>query len=204
MTPSEPTVFVVDDDASVRDSLQTLLAAHHLPTKTFASAEAFLVNPDLNGGCLLLDLSMPGMTGEELQMKLDDRGVSMPIIFLSGQADIPVVVRTMRRGAVMFMTKPFDSQELISHVREALRVGSERQLRRNREADAVDRLGLVSPREQNVLDLLLQGNANKMIAFKLGISDRTVEKHRAKIMQKTGADSLPALTRIVELARRAT
>lgn len=203
MTAPERTVFVVDDDAGTRDSLRTLLAAHHLPTRTYASAEAFLDDDDLEGGCLLLDLNMPGMTGEELQRHLDERGVSMPIIFLSGQADIPVVVRTMRRGAVTFLTKPFDTQELISHVRGALKVGAERRLQRSGEADALARLDRVSPRERDVLDLVLQGDPNKTIAFKLGISNRTVEKHRAKIMQKTGADSLPALTRIVELARRA-
>jgi two-component system response regulator FixJ len=194
----KPTVFVVDDDAAVRDSLRLLLKSVGLPVEVFESAQDFLdADRDDRPGCLVLDIRMPGMSGLELQVKLNERHSILPIIFITGHGDVPMAVEAMQAGAVDFIQKPFRDQDLLDRINQALEkdAGSRRMLA---ERNMIrKRLESLTPREREVLDLVVAGKANKVIAGDLNLSQRTVEIHRARVMEKMEAHSLAHLVRMV-------
>lgn len=194
MTPE--TVFIVDDDADVRDSLRALLESARFNVVDFDSARAFLAAPRAHGGCMIADIRMPDMDGLELQEELTRQNVGLPVIIVTGHGDVPLAVRAMKAGAVDFIEKPYDDELLLESVRRALDAGQQR----NRQTSTADpvRAGLVAsltPREREVLEHLIAGQPNKVVAFELGISPRTVEIHRAHLMEKMQARSLPELVR---------
>ena len=195
--PRPSTVFIVDDDEAVRGSLRLLLKAAGLPTLALASAQEFLDqwHPE-QPGCLVLDVRMPGMSGIELQGELNRRGAIIPVIFISGHGDIPMAVEAIQHGAFDFLSKPFGDQDLIDRVQRALAADVEhRKLLAERETLRA-RYASLTPREQEVLALVTQGKANKVMAGDLGVSQRTVEIHRARVMEKMGAQSLAQLVRM--------
>lgn len=196
MKPS--TVHVVDDDDAVRSSLKLLLKSVGLPTMVYASAQEFLTVWQADQpGCLVLDVRMPGMSGLELQMELNTRGAIIPVIFISGHGDIPMAVEAIQHGAFDFLQKPFRDQDLIDRVQRALAAdGENRKLLSQRETLRA-RYDSLTPREQEVLVLVTQGKANKVMAGDLGVSQRTVEIHRARVMEKMGAHSLAQLVRMM-------
>jgi FixJ family two-component response regulator len=203
MKEKPATVFVVDDDEAVRTSLRLLLKSVGLPVETFASAQEFLDQFDPNrAGCLVLDIRMPGMSGLELQQQLNDRHSIMPIVFITGHGDVPMAVEAMQAGAVDFIQKPFRDQDLIDRINRALE--KDREMRAAlRERDEIRRrMSQLTPREREVLELVTQGKANKVIAGDLNVSQRTVEIHRARVMEKMGANSLAHLVRMVIEAHR--
>jgi len=191
------TVFVVDDDEAVRGSMKLLLKTLGLPAQAFASAQEFLATFDTGrSGCLVLDIRMPGMSGLELQEELNARGAMLPIIFITGHGDVPMAVEAMQRGAMDFLQKPFRDQDLLDRITKALekdRAG--RELLGNRERIRA-RIADLTPREREVMALVTQGKANKVIAADLDLSQRTVEIHRAHVMEKMGANSLAHLVRM--------
>ncbi len=193
------TVFVVDDDAAVRDSLTLLIEQDGLTVQTFDSAEAFLAawNPELRG-CAIVDLRMPGMDGLRLQEEMARRGILLPIIFLTAHGDIQTTVRAIKAGAVDFLTKPITGAALIKSVRAALEESARVREQAQVNYSAAARLASLTERERAVLALAIEGLANKEIARQLGISHRTVEIHKARVMRKTGAASLLELARIAE------
>ncbi len=193
-----PTVFIIDDDTAVRDSLRWLVETINLDVETYGSAKSFLDSCDPNRpGCLVLDVRMPGMSGLELQENLIGRGITLPVIVITGYGDVPSAVRAMRQGAVDFLEKPFDDQallELIQHCvhRDALNRQSEatrREVRKN--------LAKLTPREREVLDLVVAGNSNKETARCLGVSPKTIEVHRARVMEKMAVTSLAKLAQMI-------
>ncbi|MBS1200021.1 MAG: histidine kinase [Proteobacteria bacterium] len=203
MKEKPATVFVVDDDEAVRTSLRLLLKSVGLPVETFASAQEFLDQFDPGrAGCLVLDIRMPGMSGLELQQHLNDRHSIMPIVFITGHGDVPMAVEAMQAGAVDFIQKPFRDQDLIDRINRALE--KDREMRGElRERDEIRRrMSQLTPREREVLELVTQGKANKVIAGDLNVSQRTVEIHRARVMEKMGANSLAHLVRMVIEAHR--
>lgn len=201
MSDEAPTVFIVDDDPGVRESLCLLMTSAGLSCRGYASARAFLAayEPEVPG-CLLLDLRMPGMSGTALQAEMERRGATLPIVFLTAHADVPTAVGAVRAGAVDFLQKPVEDARLLRCIQDALGIDSRARALRSESEDARERLGRLTPREAEVLRLVVKGNTNKGIARALGISRRTVETHRARIMHKTHATSLPELIRIVGAA----
>ncbi|MGV6817965.1 MAG: response regulator transcription factor [Thiotrichales bacterium] len=197
-----PTVFVVDDDAAVRDSLRWLLESLQLKVETFESAEQFLDNYSIYRiGCLLLDLRMPGMSGLQLQQRLAEQKHALPIIIITGHGDIPVAVRAVKNGAYDFIEKPFDNDRLVERVKEALALDQENHPKRL-ALDAVNaRIANLTPREKQVLEFVIDNHSNKEIAAKLGVSIKTVEFHRARVMEKMHADSLLHLAQMVASTR---
>ncbi len=196
MSTSE-TIYIVDDDAAVRDSLRMLLKADGHEVQAYANAEAFLAAYDQDArGCLILDIKMPGMDGQALQAELNRRGMRLPIIFLSGQGTIPVTVRTIKAGAVDFLTKPVDGAELLSSVRAALKLSSAQQSHEASRQAISPRLLSLTAREREIMLLTIEGQTSKEIARQLSISYRTVESHRAHILRKTGASNLIELAHI--------
>ncbi|HEX6957343.1 MAG TPA: response regulator FixJ [Ferrovibrio sp.] len=191
------TIFVVDDDEAVRESLQALLETQGFTVKTYATAEAFLsaFAPD-EGGCVLADLRMPGMDGLALLDRLTAKAASLPVIMVTGHGDVPLAVKAMKAGAVDFVEKPYGNETILEAVRRAL--GAQR--RPNPETSASKalqaRIAALTPRERDVLEQLVIGNPNKIIAYELQISPRTVEIHRANLMKKMEADSLSHLVRM--------
>ena len=205
MKEKPATVFVVDDDDAVRTSLRLLLKSVGLPVETFASAQEFLDGFDAErAGCLVLDIRMPGMSGLELQQRLNEIHAIVPIVFITGHGDVPMAVEAMQHGAVDFIQKPFRDQDLIDRINQALE--KDRDNRAGlKERDAIRRrMQQLTPREREVLALVTQGKANKVIAGDLNVSQRTVEIHRARVMEKMGASSLAHLVRMVIEADRAT
>jgi len=191
------TVYLVEDDAAVRDALAQLLESQSLRVRPFRSAERFLETADFEDcDCLLLDLRLPGMNGIELQAALAARGLELPIIFLTGHGDVPSSVTALRSGAVDFLQKPAESRTLIARVREALARGEARRRVRDSERSARAALNALTAREREVLPLMLAGHSSKDIARQLAISHRTVEIHRARVMHKTGAATLVELAAI--------
>lgn len=190
-------IYVVDDDAAVRDSLSLLLETQGYAVARFPSAPAFLAAaPTLPAGVLVADIRMPGMDGLELQRHLNARAPSFPIIVITGHGDVPLAVRAMKAGAVDFIEKPFAAEAILAAVAAGLSRLSQPQSRAEPAAEAATRLAALSPREREVLIGLLAGLPNKAIAYDLAISPRTVEIHRARIMQKMQAKSLSELIRL--------
>lgn len=191
-------VYIVDDDEAVRDSIGMLLETVDIPYVAYPDAQTFLDDSDLtNVHCLVLDIRMPGMSGLELQEKLTAMQAQVPIVFITGHGDIPMAVEAMRRGAVDFLRKPFRDQELLDRIQEALSRDAEQ---RHNAADADSlraRVAELTPREQEVFKRVAVGQANKVIAIELGISERTVEIHRSNVMQKTNSRSLADLVRLL-------
>lgn len=200
----EPTVFVVDDEASVRSSLQWLLESIRLKVETFESAESFLSKRvGDRPGCIVLDVRMPGMSGPELMDQLNQMHVTMPIIFLSGHGDVPLAVRTMKGGALDFLQKPYNNQQFLERVRQALELDAQNRSARRQQGDTATRIDGLSGREREILDRVVLGESNKVIGRALGISYKTVEAHRARLMRKMGVANFAELMQTV-LAFRAT
>jgi len=192
-----PIVYIVDDDAAVRDSLCLLCETAGLRVEGHASGESFLAafRPD-QPGCLILDVRMGRMSGPELHAELNRRGSQLPVIYLSAYGDIPMTVRAMQAGAIDFLTKPVAGAELLDRVQAALRRACDRWSRQAALADQCHRLAALTPREREIMALALAGQVNKTIAKRLGISHRTVEVHRSRILHKTGAASLLELAQL--------
>ena len=191
-------VFVVDDDESVRGSLRYLLRSVGLECQALASAAEFLAVYDpAQPGCLVLDVRMPGMSGLELQQQLNLRGAIIPVIFITGHGDIPMAVDAMQQGATDFLQKPFRGQDLIDRIQRALEKDTRTRAALEERDSIRERIETLTPRERQVLTLMTQGRANKVMAHELGLSQRTVEIHRARVMEKTGAASLAQLVRMV-------
>ena len=195
---TEATVFVVDDDEPVRDSIALLLRSVGLRASTFANAGEFLDSHDPESrGCLVLDVRLPGMSGLDLQRELDKRGTDLPIVFITGHGDVPMAVRAMQSGAVDFLQKPFSDQDLLDRVQQAIAEQAERRAERESRAHITEKLAQLTPREAEVLHRVVKGEANKVIANRLELSQRTVEVHRAHIMRKLEVRSLAQLVRMV-------
>ena len=208
MSPSTPIVFVVDDDISVRESLELLIQSAGWQPETFASAQEFLSCPrPLVPSCLVLDVSLPGINGLELQNRVAVERSDMPIIFITGYGDVPMTVQAMKAGAVEFLTKPFSDDVLLSAIRAALE-RSRVALSQETEMRALrDRYASLSQRERQVMSLVVSGLLNKQVGGELGISEITVKAHRGKVMQKMKANSLADLVKMdarLHLARAAT
>jgi two-component system response regulator FixJ len=195
----EATIHVVDDDQAVREGLSALLTAKGYAVRLYASAEALLdAGPHGRPGCMVVDVRMPGMSGLELQRELKRRGETMPLIVITGHGDVPVAVAALKAGAVDFLEKPFDSDVLLAAIGEALAKPGARAAADADDREAASRrVAGLTPREREVMELVAAGLANKVIAHRLGIAVRTVEIHRAHVMEKTGARSLSELVRLV-------
>ena len=195
----EPTVFVVDDDSEVRDTLQWLVESVGLNIETFASAQEFLNAYDpKRPGCLVTDVRMPGMSGIELQAKLMAEEVTLPIIIVSGYADVPTAVRSMKGGAIDFVEKPFNEQMMLERIQLSILEDARLRQKRAQRERAQARLQSLTPREHQVMDLVILGRSNKEIARELDISPKTVEVHRSHVMAKMEAHSLAELVVISE------
>ena len=198
---SEPIVHLIDDDEAVRVSLSFVLEMNDLPSRTYASAPEFLkIAESLNGGCIVTDVRMPEMSGLELVRRLKERGVNLPIIVITGHGDVPLAVEAMRAGVLDFIEKPFDDETLLSSIRRALDVQEKTDVHAAERKRFEQMLQTLSAREQEVLRGVVAGKMNKVIAYELGISPRTVEVYRANVMSKTNAQGLSELVRIALLA----
>lgn len=193
---SDPTVFVVDDEPAIRAALRRLFLSAGLRVETYESGVAFLETASINAaGCLVLDVRMPGMTGLELQRELAARGSRMPTIFLTGSADVAMAVEAMRAGAADFFEKPFDNAALLGRVQQLLVLDSQNRAERLERAEIEANLARLTPREREVMRLIVAGKSSKVIAQILDVSPRTVDVHRARVMEKMRADSLADLVR---------
>lgn len=198
MSKVSPIVHLVDDDPSVRRALGRLLAAAGHRCETHDSAEAFLARrPDTDGGCAVIDLQLPGASGLDLQARLAKLDATLPLIFLTGQGDIPTSVRAMKGGAVDFLTKPVEAAALLAAIAAALDLGRALSAARAAEASVDARLARLTPREREVLDIVVEGRLNKQIAADLGVAEKTVKVHRARVMQKLGVRTVADLVRLV-------
>lgn len=198
MHNEEAVIYVVDDDEAIRDSLRLLLRSVGLKSEVFANASDFLKALDpKRHSCLLADIRMPGMSGLELQDELNRRHIEIPTIFITGHGDVPMAVNAIRAGAIDFIQKPFRDQDLIDRIHEALQLDNERNESRQEEIGIRDRIATLTPREQEVMRKVVDGCANKVIALDLGVSQRTIELHRARVMHKMGVRSLADLVKVV-------
>lgn len=194
---TEPTVFIVDDDDGIREGLSLLLETVGQACELYSSALEFLDTYDPNrGGCLLLDIRMPRMTGLDLQEQLNGLGSTLPIIFITGHGDIPMAVEAMRRGALDFVRKPFREQDLLDRINEALEVDAGKRIRQIERKEVLDKIASLSDREREVFECVADGKMNKVIAMDLGISERTVEVHRSQVMKKLKVRTLAQLVRV--------
>jgi FixJ family two-component response regulator len=196
VTP-ESTVYVVDDDPAVRDGLKALLTVSGYRIEAFDSAESFLAAADRGAvGCAILDIRMPGMNGLELQRELKRRGIVLPVIIITGHGDVPLALAALKAGAVDFLEKPFDSDALLASIAEALRRNAAARVSTFDRDTVAARVAQLTPREREVMDLVVAGHPNKVVADRLGIAVRTVEIHRARVMEKTEARNLSELIRM--------
>ena len=202
MAETIPIVFVIDDDPSVRKALGRLLRSTGYAVETFGSSEEFLQNiPDgLGPSCLILDVKMPGLNGLELQNQLQQMEYVMPIVFITGHGDIPMSVKAMKKGAVDFLVKPFDEEDLLKAVQEALKKDIVIRSTMNEKQLILQRVKLLTPREYEILTYVISGMLNKQTAYDLDISEKTVKAHRGRVMAKLGVDSLAELVRLAEKA----
>ncbi len=201
ITALRPIVFIIDDDASVRKSLSRLLRSAGFEVEVFASANLFLEREHYDGiGCIVLDVRMPGISGIDLQDELSKADYSMPIIFITGHGNIPMGVQAMKKGAVDFLAKPFDDEELLQAVREAIEKDTQGRAEYAEVHDIRGRIALLTAREFDVLRYVITGMLNKQIAYELGIAEKTVKVHRGRIMGKLGVDSVADLVRLAEKA----
>lgn len=199
MIEGEPIVFVVDDDPSVRRSIERLIQSIGLEVQTFQSAREFLQRARPEGpACLVLDVRLPGLSGLDLQRELTNRGVQLPIIFITAHGDIPMTVRAMKGGAVEFLTKPFRTHHLLDAIRAAIERDRDTLKQRSEVAQLRNRYDLLTPREREVLAFLVVGLLNKQIAGELVTTERTIKFHRAHIMQKMRAESIADLVRMAQ------
>jgi len=199
---SDPIVFIVDDEEAVRGSIEMLVRSLSLRAETFATAQEFLDDFDAaQPGCIVLDVRMPGMSGLELQQELAAMGATIPIIFITAHGDVPMAVSALKGGAMDFIQKPFRDQDLIDKIQAALGQDAEARTSLADRERVKARIALLTPREREVMELVVAGKANKVIAADLGLSERTVEIHRARVMAKMVADSLPRLVQMVLLVR---
>ncbi len=205
MTDKDVFIFVIDDDASVRKSLSFLLRSAGYEVKTFVSAEEFLSKASLDSvGCIILDVRMRGMTGLDLQEHLSRNDHHMPIIFITGYGDIPMSVRAIKKGAVDFLTKPFDDTDLLSLVESSIEQCRREKAALNEVCDFRRRLKTLTPREYEVFLHVISGLLNKQIAGELNIKEHTVKVHRGRVMQKLGVDSVASLVRLSEKTNKST
>jgi len=201
---AQPTVYIVDDDSPVREALTLLMKAEGLQTRSYASAEEFLEElTPTSKGCILLDVRMPGLSGLELQQILKKKQASMQVIIMTGYADVPMAVQAMKAGAIDFIEKPFDSDRLLNQVQICLQMCEQEQSAHLQQQVAGEKTARLTRRERQVMDMLVQGHQNRLIAEKLGISPRTVEIHRARVMEKLEAHSLSDVVRIALMASEA-
>jgi FixJ family two-component response regulator len=201
MSEAKETVFIVDDDPSVLKALRRLLAAAGFEVAAFESPQAFLDRYDPGiPGCLVLDVAMPGLSGMELQQELAARGSALPVVFLTGHGDVPLSVQAMKRGAADFLTKPVDENDLLAAVRGAFERGRALHKARAETAEIERRLATLTPREREVLQHIVAGRRNKQVAGELGIVEKTIKVHRARVMEKMRARSLAELVRLAERA----
>jgi two-component system response regulator TtrR len=200
--PPEPTVYVIDDDESIRELLTWLMKRNAIRVESFPNAKSFLkaYRPGAPG-CLILDLYMPGMSGLDLQQYLKETGIEMPVIFLSGRADVPKAVLAVKSGAIDFIEKPFDYRQIVDLVRDCLRRDADSRSGREQARARAERLATLTPREREVLDLVIAGKVNRLIAEEMQISIKTVEAHRARIMEKLAVDSVAELVQATLGAR---
>ena len=192
-----PTVYIVDDDAEMRETLRSLVSSVNLPVETYAGAQEFLETQDGGrAGCLVVDLRMPGLSGIDLQEELVSRGAKLPVIMISGYGDVPTAARAMRAGAIDFLEKPISRQLLLDRVREGLDVDRQRRRAEAEKAEITGRVARLTPRERQVMEMVVGGNTNKVIAIDLGLCEKTVEVHRAHVMEKMKVQSLAELVRL--------
>lgn len=198
---NKPTVFVVDDDQAMRNSLKWLIESVAMQVETYDSADAFIRSyyPG-RSGCLLLDVRMPGMSGLELQEYLVEQQIAIPIIIITGHGDVPMAIRAMKSGAIDFIEKPFNDELLLESIRHALMLDEQQRDKQSQKAEIATRLARLTPREHEVMAMVTGGKANKEIASALGVSAKTVEAHRARVMEKMQALSLAELVRMAMLA----
>ena len=198
MTETRQTVYVVEDDEAVRDSLELLLKSDGKAVRTYKNANAFLKDySDDMAGCIVLDIRMPGMDGMELQKKLNEKHSLLPIIFVTGHGDVPMAVDAMKEGAVDFIQKPYREEALLEKIESALEKDLEQRKTLGEKQEIVRRIKTLTPRESEIMDRMIAGQANKVIAIELEISQRTVEIHRSRVMHKMGTHSLAHLVRMV-------
>jgi two-component system, LuxR family, response regulator FixJ len=199
-----PLIHVVDDDSSVRDSLAFLLESAGFDVRTYDSGAAFLgTTSDRAAGCVLTDMQMPQLNGLELQRRINELGICLPVIVMTAHGDVPIAVEALKAGALDFLVKPFDEDHLLAAVSNAVAVSQRQHHEAAAVADIAARLATLTPREREVLERLVAGQPNKTIAYDLGSSPRTVEVHRARVMEKMGARSLPELVRMTIAVERA-
>jgi len=190
------TVYIVDDESAIRHAMGLLMLSVGLDHEIYCSADEFLANyNNERAGCLVLDIRMPGLGGLELQKRLNDMGSALPVIFITGHGDIPMAVEAIQKGAVDFIQKPFRDQDLLDRVIEALQTNKKRRSDKEAKTEIQGRIKTLTIREHQVLELVAKGDPNKTIAHKLGVSQRTVEIHRARVMEKMNAKSLADLVR---------
>ena len=202
MSDSDDFVYLVDDDNGVRDSLSLLLRSVGLANEAYESAADFLAAYDSDRvSCLVTDIRMPGMSGLDLQRELNARHIDIPIIFITGHGDVPMAVNAMKSGAMDFLQKPFRDQDLLDRINKALLLAKENYQTQMEEGEIRVRLDSLTPRESEVMEMVVKGCANKVIAMDLGVSQRTVELHRARVMHKMGVRSLAELVKLSEKVR---
>ena len=194
--PTNETIFLIDDDISVREGLTALIESVDLPVRAFGSAAEFLTAKPVHAeGCVVLDINMPGMNGLDLQREMNAAGVPLPVIFLTGHGDIPMTVQALKAGAVHFLTKPVRADDLLAAIRQALETDRKARSERAEMRGLRERFDLLAPRERQVMHLVASGRLNKQIAHELGISERTIKLYRGQVMRKMGADSLADLVK---------